>query len=35
MDYISASWNKVKSGAKSTVDLVKSRSSDIWNSISD
>lgn len=35
MDDISASWEKVKSGAKSTVDLIKSRSSDIWNSISD
>ena len=35
MDDISASWEKVKSGAKSTVDLVKSRSSDIWNTISD
>lgn len=35
MDDISASWNKVKSGAKSTVDLVKSKGSDIWNSISD
>ena len=35
IDDISASWEKVKSGAKSTVDLVKSRSSDIWNSISD
>ena len=35
MDDISASWEKVKSGAKSTFDLVKSRSSDIWNTISD
>lgn len=34
-DDISAAWEKVKSNAKSTVDLVKSRSSDVWNSISD
>lgn len=34
-DDISAAWEKVKSNAKSAVDLTKSRSSDVWNSISD
>jgi len=34
-EHISAAWEKVKSNAKSAVDIAKSRSSDVWNSISD
>lgn len=35
LDDMSAAWDKVKSNAKSAVDLVKSKSANIWNSISD
>lgn len=35
LDDMSAAWEKVKSGAKSSVDLVKSKSANIWDSISD
>jgi hypothetical protein len=35
LDDMSAAWEKVKASAKSSVDLVKSRSANIWNSISD
>ena len=35
LDDMSAAWEKVKSSAKSAVNLAKSKSADIWNSISD
>lgn len=35
LDDMSTAWERVKSSAKSTIDIVKSKSSDIWNSISD
>jgi hypothetical protein len=35
IDDMEAAWDKVKSNAKSAVDLVKSKSANIWNSISD